>query len=112
MFKIHGNASSFNIENVLLRNIVNSEYYRSIQNLDDWNSIVDEIYYHVSDAEPWMSGNARGASTAFCLLYRLFSIQMTNRNVKNLLEHTDSPYIRAVRRITAICQKVHVRIGC
>ena len=28
-------------------------------------------FFRVSDVEPWMSGNARGPSTAFNLLYRL-----------------------------------------
>jgi pre-mRNA-splicing factor 38B len=57
---------------------------------------VDEIYENVYHVEPWLSGNARGASTAFCLLHRLFTIPMETHDIKALLDHHDSPYIRAV----------------
>ncbi len=44
-----------------------------------------------------MSGNARGPSTAFCILVRMFMMKLTARQVRTLLQHADSPYIRAVR---------------
>lgn len=43
-----------------------------------------------------MSGNARGATSAFCLLMRLGQLEPTDEQVQQLLDHTDSPYIRAV----------------
>jgi PRP38 family len=43
-----------------------------------------------------MSGNARGATSAFCLLVRLGQLKPTDEQVQQLLDHTDSPYIRAV----------------
>ena len=43
-----------------------------------------------------MSGNARGASSAFCLLFRLAQLQPSEDQVQELLDHGDSPYIRAV----------------
>ena len=57
---------------------------------------MDEIYNEVDHVEPWMSGNARGPSTAFCLLYRLFTMELDDRNVNHLIRHRDSPYIRAL----------------
>ncbi|GFH15852.1 uncharacterized protein HaLaN_12160, partial [Haematococcus lacustris] len=48
-----------------------------------------------------MSGNARGPSTAFCLLYRLFSLGLSVGEVRQLVDHKDSPYIRAVRKRNA-----------
>lgn len=67
----YGNQGSYNIESVLHKNITGCEYYnKTCAKLENWTQIVDEIYDTVSDVEPWMSGNARGASTAFCLLYR------------------------------------------
>ncbi|KAK9909028.1 hypothetical protein WJX75_006237 [Coccomyxa subellipsoidea] len=93
----YGNTTTYNVESVLQKNIANSEYFRdTCTKLSTWEEVVDEIYYSVQDVEPWMSGNARGASTAFCLLYRLFTIAPTKQQVKYLLDHTDSPYIRAV----------------
>ena len=67
----YGNTSTYNMESVLRKNIVDSEYYRdTCMKLTTWAQVVDEIFYSVTDVEPWMSGNARGASTAFCLLHR------------------------------------------
>jgi len=67
----YGNTTTYNVESVLRKNIVDSEYYRdTCLKLTTWEELVDEIYYSVHDVEPWMSGNARGASTAFCLLFR------------------------------------------
>ena len=55
-----------------------------------------QVYYKVDNVEPWMSGNARGATSAFCLLVRLGQLRPTDEQVQQLLDHTDSPYIRAV----------------
>lgn len=35
-------------------------------------------------------------STAFCLLYKLFTLKLTRKQVMGLITHTDSPYIRAL----------------
>lgn len=43
-----------------------------------------------------MSGNARGASSAFCLLYRLGQLKPSDEEVQKFLDHSDSPFIRAV----------------
>lgn len=67
----YGNQTTYNIESVLHKNITGCEYYnKTCAKLENWTQVVDEIYETVSDVEPWMSGNARGASTAFCLLFR------------------------------------------
>lgn len=35
-------------------------------------------------------------STAFCLLYKLYTLRLTRKQVNGLMTHTDSPYIRAL----------------
>lgn len=93
----YGSTTTYNLENVLYQNIVNSDYYtKTCEQLLTWDQIVDEIYEHVDHVEPWMSGNMRGPSTAFCLLYRLCTLKLNVKQVKDLLDHRDSPYIRAV----------------
>lgn len=59
---------------------------------------MDEIYECVEDVEPWMSGNARGPSTAFSLLHRLLTLNLTSKQIKDTINHPDSPYIRAVSK--------------
>lgn len=94
----YGNQNTYNVENVLRQNILSSQYYeKRCQSLDTWDAVVDEIYETVDHVEPWMSGNARGPSSAFCLLYRLFTQKLDVNQIKGLIDHTDSPYIRAVR---------------
>ncbi|XP_031769731.1 pre-mRNA-splicing factor 38B isoform X2 [Galleria mellonella] len=82
--------------------------------LKTYHEVVDEIYYQVKHLEPWergsrktagqtgMCGGVRGVgaggivSTAFCLLYKLYTLRLTRKQVNGLLQHTDSPYIRAL----------------
>ncbi|XP_028087641.1 pre-mRNA splicing factor SR-like 1 isoform X1 [Camellia sinensis] len=43
-----------------------------------------------------MTGNCRGPSTSFCLLYKFFTMKLTVKQMHGLLKHQDSPYIRCV----------------
>ena len=49
-----------------------------------------------------MCGGVRGVggggivSTAFCLLYKLYTLKLTRKQVMGLIEHQDSPYIRCL----------------
>lgn len=96
--EIYGNPTSFNLENVLKQNIVAHDYYRNdCTRLTSWQAVVDEIYDAVDNVEPWLGGNARGPSTAFCLLHRLFTLRMSLEDITSTINHADSPYIRAVR---------------
>lgn len=95
--EIHGNKITFNVEAVLLQNIQTSEYYnRRLRGQCSFEDTIDEIYEAVDHVEPWMSGNARGPSTAFCLLYHLFTLHLQRVQIQILLDHGDSPYIRAI----------------
>lgn len=59
--------------------------------------VVDEIYNEVSYVEPWVAGKGLGtASSAFCLLFKLFQMKLSRKQIKVLLNHQDSPYIRAL----------------
>ena len=35
-------------------------------------------------------------SSAYCLLYKLFTLKLTRRQVQAMLNHVDSPYIRGL----------------
>lgn len=90
------NGKSYNLEKVLRSNIVYSDYYRELCKISDFYELVDEVYNEVDHVEPWMSGNARGPSTAFCLLYRLCVMELDDDQISHLVRHRDSPYIRAL----------------
>lgn len=51
------NDVHFNINPMLLQNISQSPYFiKCCNNLKDWNTLVDEIYYEVKSLEPWSNG--------------------------------------------------------
>lgn len=110
-----GNEASMNLNPLILANIQGSSYFKvHLFKLKTYHEVVDEIYYQVKHLEPWergsrktsgqtgMCGGVRGVgaggivSTAFCLLYKLYTMRLTRKQVNGLLNHSDSPYIRAL----------------
>jgi len=94
--ELWGSEGTYNLEPVLSANVRDSDYFRKTGKLELVTEVVDEIYYRVEHVEPWMSGGARGPSTAFCLLVRLFTIRLSERDVRGMMDHVDSPYIRCI----------------
>lgn len=112
---VWGNEKTMNLNNLILTNILSSHYFKvNLYELKTYHEVIDEIYYKVSHLEPWekgsrvtsgqtgMCGGVRGVgaggivSTAFCILYKLFTLKLTRKQVVGLINHTDSPYIRAL----------------
>uniref|UniRef100_A0A452Y4X1 Pre-mRNA-splicing factor 38 n=1 Tax=Aegilops tauschii subsp. strangulata TaxID=200361 RepID=A0A452Y4X1_AEGTS len=84
------------MEKVLCMNILSSDYFKELYQMKTYHEVIDEIYNQVDHVEPWMTGNCRGPSTAFCLLYKFFTMKLTVKQMHGLLKHPDSPYIRAI----------------
>lgn len=94
--------------------IFQNSFVVNLYELKTYHEVVDEIYYKVSHLEPWekgsrrtsgqtgMCGGVRGVgaggivSTAYCLLYKLFTLKLTRKQLNGLISHCDSPYIRAL----------------
>ncbi|KAI0228179.1 hypothetical protein LSAT2_021329 [Lamellibrachia satsuma] len=112
---IHGNEKTMNLNTLLLTNIQSSPYFKvNLYELKTYHEVIDEIYYKVNHLEPWekgsrktagqtgMCGGVRGVgaggivSSAFCLLYKLFTLKLTRKQVVGLITHSDSPYIRGL----------------
>jgi len=86
---------TFHINQLLLQNIIHMPYFQKCcENLQDWNAIIDEIYYECKHVLPFQTGKT--PSTAFCLLLRLLALRMTPRQLELTLQHPDSPYIRCI----------------
>ena len=48
---------TFNLNPMLLQNIMKSPYFiKCCTKLQDWNMLVDEIYYELKHLEPWSQG--------------------------------------------------------
>ncbi|XP_050527743.1 pre-mRNA-splicing factor 38B isoform X3 [Daktulosphaira vitifoliae] len=104
-----------NLNSLILTNIQSSHYFKvNLYELKTYHEVIDEIYYKVQHLEPWekgsrktagqtgMCGGVRGVgaggivSTAFCLLYKLYTLKLTRKQVTGLITHCDSPYIRGL----------------
>ncbi|MFS7983896.1 putative pre-mRNA-splicing factor 38 [Helianthus anomalus] len=72
-------------------NVLSSDYFKELYRFKTYHEVIDEIYNQV-----WMTGNCRGPSTAFCLLYKFFTMKLTVKQMHGILKRPDSPYIRAV----------------
>lgn len=98
----------------LIVDVVSFSFAVNLYELKTYHEVVDEIYYKVTHLEPWekgsrrtsgqtgMCGGVRGVgaggivSTAYCLLYKLFTLKLTRKQLNGLITHCDSPYIRAL----------------
>ncbi|CAG8582740.1 8658_t:CDS:2 [Racocetra persica] len=89
-----GNETTMNLNNILYQNIQASPYFKQLYELKTYHEVIDEIYNHVESLEPFLKGTT--ASTAFCLLYKLWTLRLTVKQVTGLIEHSDSPHIRAL----------------
>ncbi|KAL3316966.1 PRP38 pre-mRNA processing factor 38 domain-containing protein B [Cichlidogyrus casuarinus] len=113
VLKTWGNQQTMNLNPLIHSNIVQSHYWKvDLKEITSWQQTVDEIYNCVTHLEPWergsrvkgmsTGGGVRGVgvkgivSTAFTLMYKLFTIKMTRNQLHALLDHPDSPYIRGV----------------
>ncbi|XP_013409372.1 pre-mRNA-splicing factor 38B [Lingula anatina] len=112
---IWGNEATMNLNSLILTNIQSSPYFKvNLYELKTYHEVIDEIYYKVTHLEPWekgsrktagqtgMCGGVRGVgaggivSSAYCLLYKLYTLKLTRKQVNGLITHTDSPYIRGL----------------
>jgi len=117
VLQFHGNERTMNINPLILTNVQGSPYFKvELFALKTFHEVVDQIYYKVDHLEPWatgsrktagrsqtgMCGGVRGVSaggivsSCYCLLYKLFTLKLTKKQVVALINHTDSPYIRGV----------------
>ncbi|XP_033732794.1 pre-mRNA-splicing factor 38B-like [Pecten maximus] len=112
---IWGNEKTMNMNPLILTNIQSSPYFKvNLYELKTYHEVIDEIYYRVEHLEPWergsrktagqtgMCGGVRGVgaggivSSAYCLLYKLFTLRLTRKQLTGLITHQDSPFIRGL----------------
>ncbi|XP_053210643.1 pre-mRNA-splicing factor 38B-like isoform X2 [Panonychus citri] len=110
-----GNERTMNLNTLLLTNIKNSPYFKvNLYSLKTYHEVIDEIWNQVKHMEPWekgsrrvsgqtgMCGSVRGVgaggivSTPFCILYKLYTLRLTRKQLMGLIKHKDSPFIRAL----------------
>ena len=93
---LHGNEETFNINNMLINNIFENEYFRALNQLNSYHEVIDEIYRSVKHVEPWSTGTSRMPSSAFCLMVKFLQMKLTVNQMKGLLNTEDNPLVRAI----------------
>ncbi|GBC02459.1 hypothetical protein RclHR1_04640002 [Rhizophagus clarus] len=103
-----GSETTMNLNNILYQNIQASPYFKHLYELKTYHEVIDEIFNHVESLEPFLKGTT--ASTAFCLLYKLWTLRLTVKQVNGLIQHTDSPHIRALGflYLRYVCKPIHL----
>uniref|UniRef100_A0A336MJ80 Pre-mRNA-splicing factor 38 n=1 Tax=Culicoides sonorensis TaxID=179676 RepID=A0A336MJ80_CULSO len=87
-----GNENTMNMNPLILTNIQGSSYFKvNLFKLKTYHEVVDEIYYQVRGV-----GAGGIVSSAYCLLYKLYTLKLTRKQVNGLMNHGDSPYIRGL----------------
>ncbi|KAG2232328.1 hypothetical protein INT48_002277 [Thamnidium elegans] len=89
-----GNESTMNLNAIIYQNILSSPYFRSLFNKKTFHEIVDEIYNEVYVLSPFVKGTQ--PSTAYCCLFKMWTLRLTIKQIENMIDHVDSPYIRAI----------------
>lgn len=110
---VYCNERTMSLNPLIHTNIIQSPYFKSLYELKTYHEVIDEIYNKVQHLEPWERGSRRPesgnrsvsvrgvaaggiVSSAFCLLYKLFTLKLTKKQLHGLLKHQDSPYIRGL----------------
>ncbi|CAM9245439.1 unnamed protein product [Ectocarpus fasciculatus] len=96
VFPVHGNTTNFNINSLLYNNILQSDYFKALYQLRTYHETIDEVYNSVRHVGPWQTGTTRTPSTASCLLLKFMLMKLTHKQLRGLLETSDSPYVRSM----------------
>ena len=82
---------------MLANNIKTSEYFRhDLYALKTYHEVLHEIRDNCDHVEPFAQGTARVPSTAFSCLYKMFLMQLTEKQLQGMLDYRESVYVRAV----------------
>lgn len=93
---LHGNTTTYNINALLHQNILESDYFRALYQLQTYHEVIDEVHASVTHVEPWQAGTSRHPSTAFCLLLKFMTLRLTRNQLVGLVETSDSALVRAI----------------
>lgn len=97
LFEVMGSSpGTYNLAPIVYQKVCDSEYFKCLFVFKTFEKVVDVIYEKVGYVEPWARGNTKTPSSAYCLLVKLFTLRLTEVQVKKLLDHGDSTYIRAL----------------
>lgn len=84
-FEHHGNQQTMNLDNILHLNILQSPYFKDLFLLKTYHEVLEEVKNKVHFIGPWVPGHAKTPSTAFVLLFKLFTMKLTVKQLTGML---------------------------
>lgn len=88
------NAKNYGFSGLLQTHIVECAHFKSLLTLETFDQLVEETYQFANSVEPYMANSGTLPSALFCCLYRYFTMGLDGRQLKRLIEATESPYLR------------------
>jgi len=83
--EIWNKSDRMNLSNVIFLAIQSSTYFKELFRFKTYHEVVQEIRQEVMSIDPWIKGT-RTPSTCMCLLFKLFTLRLTVKQLKNMLK--------------------------
>ena len=97
VLEIGCNRTTMGLTHVLYTHIKDSDYLnQELKALKTFDELMDELYAQTYHLEPYMASGTTTPSTAFVILFRLFQMKLTRRQVQRMVNYKDAPYIRGM----------------
>lgn len=98
------NSKSFGFSGLLQTHVVECAHFKSLLSLETFDQLLDETYQFATGVEPYMANSGTLPSALFCCLYRFFTLGLDVRQLRRLIDSSESPYIRC-------CGFLYIRYG-
>eukprot|EP00013_Stygamoeba_regulata_P010099 CAMPEP_0177677686 /NCGR_PEP_ID=MMETSP0447-20121125/28556_1 /TAXON_ID=0 /ORGANISM="Stygamoeba regulata, Strain BSH-02190019" /LENGTH=192 /DNA_ID=CAMNT_0019186535 /DNA_START=19 /DNA_END=594 /DNA_ORIENTATION=- len=94
--ELWGNRETMNIPEVVLVNIQSNDYFKNhLFELKTYHEVLHEIQRAGKYLEPWVPGT-QVPSSAFCLLFKLFTLKLTEKQMIGMLNYKGCNLVRAI----------------
>lgn len=88
--------SNYNLDSVLSDAILRSEYFKQLYEIKTYHEVLDEIKNEVHNLEPYVRDFVNVPSTAFTLLYKLFTMRLTTRQLHGMIQPKSPVFVRGI----------------
>jgi len=84
---VWNNSKTMNIPDIMHKSILHSQYFKDLYEITDYNEAVQEIVSSVNNLLPTKGLSSNQPSESICLLYKLFTLKLTRRQIEAMFEH-------------------------
>jgi len=90
------NAKTYGFSTLVQTHILDSTYYQSILTMTAVEQLMEEASRYAKNVEPYMPDSTTMPTPFLCIVHRLFVIGLNGEQMLQLLESTESPFIRCL----------------